>query len=119
MALENRSATPGAGLRGQRHITIGATLRIRLLPTVFDEEALFRPRVADAWLRQVFLDDHIHASPCQPTPLAPSPEALVPADFGVMADRANGPGVPADSAAMLAAAVYAAPGVQRTVSAAG
>ena len=37
MALENRSAAPGADLRGQRHITIGATLGIRLLPGVFDD----------------------------------------------------------------------------------
>jgi hypothetical protein len=66
---------------------------IRLLPTVFDEKSLFRPWVSDTRFRQILLDDHIHAPPCQPPSLAPSPEAPVPTDFGVMTDRANGPDV--------------------------
>jgi hypothetical protein len=45
VAFENRFVASCADLRGQRHITIGATLCIRLLPRVFDGEADVWPRV--------------------------------------------------------------------------
>ena len=49
-----------------------------------DEEPFLRPRMQDAWERQVPVSDRLHSKPRQSVPLAAAHEGLVPAFDHVM-----------------------------------
>src|SRR5215471_7988151 len=72
-----RAATFGA----ERHISTGATLRIRLLPRVSDGKSLFGPRVEDARPRKPVVSVHVNPGPGSVSLLATSAKLTSPSVY--------------------------------------
>ena len=78
VVFKSDSSPPNNKFCGQRYITIGATLRIRLLPRVPDGEPHTRPGMQDTGLGEEFVGQFRHPLPHHIRSLAATAELPMP-----------------------------------------